>query len=84
MKWLDARLHKPSCNALDKYTVVVILVDNIITVGRAVWHPTADYTDGEWGEFENTNGNKHGILPVLFWQEHPSPPKVLKNVVVRT
>ena len=79
MKWLDTRLHKPSCNHADKYIVVALFLEGHPMVGRATWMPTRAYTDGEWQEFEATNGNKHGRLEILFWQEHPELPKVLRN-----
>lgn len=74
MKWLDSRVHKPSSNRFDKYTVAFLFpITGSVLLGQASWMPKDQYTDGDWIELTFMNGNPvEG--EVLYWMPHPKIP----------
>lgn len=70
MKWLDSRVHKPSCSRYTQYIVCFLNFSDVTTVGLAEWIPKDAYTDGDWGQVTHTNGNKTAGK-VLYWMQWP-------------
>lgn len=77
-KWVDSRLTKPNCNRFNKYITIVDLA-GIPMLMLTEWIPVNNYTDGDWGNSEGTNGNKHGKEPVLYWMEWPNKPQLIEE-----
>ena len=72
-QWYDVRIYTPPTTFFGIYEVIVLTdwYTGCTVIGRASFHPTENYTNGEWRDLEKTNGGSMDG-EILFWRQKPT------------